>query len=351
MTTLLQYWDLARFDVTLCVLDAQAVVYRDRIPSGVNFVDLGSGRVRYSLFRLVRLVWRLQPDVVFSFLGYLNIALAGIKLFFPAGVKVLGRETAVVGEHLAGGSFRLLWEFAYRLLYSRLDGVICQSTDMRNDLVLRYGFPESRATLIHNPVDIDYVRALSVSPCPEMAISDNASRKKISLVAAGRLEQQKGFDLLIEAIALCSDPRLHLYLLGTGSQADSLGMLARSLGIEGQITFVGFQPNPYAWFARADAMVLSSRYEGFPNVVIEALACGTPVIATPAPGGVREILAQVPMCEMAEDISARSLADAILRLVKVGPKRLGDDVVSSYAAIPIVREYEKEVLRVAAQNI
>ena len=111
----------------------------------------------------------------------------------------------------------------------------------------------------------------------------------IYFVAAGRLTSVKGFDLMIEAIAMLNDLHIHLDILGEGILYNELKQQIQTCGVEDKVSLVGFQQNPYAWFSSADGFLLSSRYEAFPNVVLEALTCGTPVIAMPAPYGIKEI--------------------------------------------------------------
>jgi glycosyltransferase involved in cell wall biosynthesis len=189
--------------------------------------------------------------------------------------------------------------------------------------------------VINNPVDTNRIRYLA------KASLDNLTSKQdgcLYLVAAGRLSYQKGFDLLIEAIALCQNTSIYLTILGEGPKRKELEQLAEAKGVADRVSFAGFQQNPYAFFAHADAFVLSSRYEGFPNVVLEALACGTPVIATPAPGGVKEILENVDHCLLASEVSAEALAHKLSRFVK--GSRVSDCAVVPYSVDIITRQYE-----------
>jgi len=300
-------------------------VYRDDVPEDVEFIDLRCTRVRYALPKIMRLIWRRRPDVVFSTLGHLNLALAMVRPLLPNGVRYIGREGCVVSETLTEYTHPRLWAWAYRRFYGRFDVVVCQSLDMRDDLVGHFAFPPVKAVIIHNPVDIERIRYLAA----EVSSKDQEapachSETALHLVAAGRVSHQKGFDLLIEALALCDSRRPRLTLLGEGPLRPVLEELARQRGVAHRVRFAGFQKNPYPFFARADAFVLSSRYEGFPNVVLEALACGTSVIAMPCPGGVAEIAAVAGGVLLASAIDAQSLSAAIMRFVagETGTRRI-----------------------------
>ena len=155
---------------------------------------------------------------------------------------------------------------------------------------------------------------------------------------------EKGFDLLIEAAAMLRNRHVRFDILGEGPLLDDLKQLAQLKGVDKQVRFVGFQSNPYAWFARADGFVLSSRYEGFPNVVLEALTCGAPVIATPAPGGIREILDDMPECLLANDVSAEALAKAVSDWRAGSRKRVPDTAIKPYGLERIIGQYEAVLL-------
>jgi glycosyltransferase involved in cell wall biosynthesis len=205
---------------------------------------------------------------------------------------------------------------------------------MRDDLVRNFRFPEARSRIIHNPVDVERVRSLSAQPV-EFPVGDS---NVVSLVAAGRLDKEKGFDLLIEALALLDRPAVSLILLGQGPLKRSQEC-ARRQGVADRVHFVGFQSNPFAWFARADAFVLSSQYEGF------RMWC-----SNRWPAARRSSRRRLPAaransrwgrgCVMAEEMSARSLADAIKRWLDGPRRRVVETAVDSYRVERILGEYE-----------
>jgi glycosyltransferase involved in cell wall biosynthesis len=337
IVTLLRHLDRSRFRLVLAVVDTSGAVYLNDLPDDVEFIDLRCTRVRYALPKIAALIWKRRPDVVFSTLGHLNLALAMIRPLLPDHIHYIARETTLVSYGLRAYRFPQAWASLYHRFYKNLDLVVCQSRAMQADLVEHFAFPISKSAVIHNPVDVIRIRENAAKP----VLYPIVRAETIKLIAAGRLSAEKGFDLLIESIALLNDPRIHLTLLGEGQKANELKQQAEERAVATQISFAGFQPNPYAWFAHADAFVLSSRYEGFPNVVLEALACGTPVIATPAPGGTREILMDKEGCAIAESVSPLALASAISQWIEGGRKRITPDAIASYTLEKIVAEYEQ----------
>lgn len=344
IVTLLRHLDRTRFRLTLAVADMREAVYRDDVPEDVEVIDLQCSRVRYALPKIVGLIWKRRPDVVFSTLGHLNLALSMIRLLLPNGVRYIARESSIVSENIRGYRRPSIWRWAYRRFYGRFDAVVCQSHAMRNDLVDNFSLPAKKMRVIHNPVDIERIHRLAKEPLAASFESAGGvvGDAPLRLLAAGRLSHVKGFDLLIEALALCDDPHLQLTILGEGPLRSELEGLAREHGVAEQVHFAGFQKNPYPFFASADVFVLSSRFEGFPNVVLEAMACGTPVIATPAPGGVREILDGVVGCSLADSVSAPALAKAISHMSC--PACIPLAVLDPYRVAKIMHSYEQLLL-------
>lgn len=347
LVTLLNHLDGSRIHAALGVVDLRGAVYLSDLRSGVEVIDLDCRRVRYAMPKIVSLVKKRRPRVVLSTLGHLNLALAIARTLLPPNVRVIGRELTLASHGIRDFRARALWEWAYRRFYPRLDRVICESRATHDDLVEKFGFPADRAIVINNPLDVERIRALAKSGfAPEFRTRDSDGAS-IELVAVGRLSPEKGLDLLIDAIAICDDPRIRVSILGEGPLESGLREQAAARGLADRIRFLGFQRNPYPYMAHADALVLSSRFEGSPNVVLEAMACGTPVIACPAAGGIREILGGIEQCEIADDVSAPALASAIIRFLQCRPERVPESAVALYSAGHIARIHEKAILDAA----
>ncbi len=286
-----------------------------QVPPDVALHDLGVRRVRYAPGPLLRLTYRLRPRVVFSTLGYLNLALLASRLLFPKGVRLVVREANTVSAELATVGHARMWELGYRLLYPRADAIVCPARAVAEDLATRFGTPRGRLHHIPNPIDVEAIRRQAESG------SSPLSEGGLHLVAMGRLAPQKAFGKLLEAFRLIglARPDAHLWILGEGPERAVLEATALRLGISDRVHLPGFVANPFPWLRRAAVFVQSSEFEGLPNALLEALACGVPVVAVDEPGGTREILEEASGGLLVGGGSPEDLAAGIGRVLAGGP--------------------------------
>jgi glycosyltransferase involved in cell wall biosynthesis len=163
---------------------------------------------------------------------------------------------------------------------------------MRHELMTSFGVVKERILLLPNPVDVERIRVDMTSPVPQhFKVGGPAGRRLF--VASGRLVEQKGFDRLIDLWRVLPDKYL-LVVLGEGSQRQRLESMLSDERLRSRVRLEGYTDNPWAWYARADASLMPSRFEGMPNAALEALACGTPVVGTPEAGGLFELASEVP---------------------------------------------------------
>ena len=280
---------------------------RSLVPKGMHVHVLGRQRLRHARPSLLRWLRASRPRVVFSTLGHVNLALLAMRPLLPRGTRLVIREANTPSLALKRGQVPLpaLMRCAYRLLYPTADLVLCQHRSMAREMRTRFGVPAERTAVLPNPVDSACIRAGPPRREP------GPGRR---FVAAGRLTHQKGFDRLIDMVAGGeSDDRLCVF--GEGPDRAALEARSRALGTADRIRFAGFDPSPWRSYAGADAMLVSSRWEGLPNVALEALACGTPVIATPEAGGIAEVAAAAPAGAVAVAPWGESFRDALARVV------------------------------------
>jgi glycosyltransferase involved in cell wall biosynthesis len=278
VVTLLTHLDRARFEPHLALVVRRGPYLSD-LPPDVTVHDLG-GAGPLALVRLVRLIRRLRPAVVFSSRTFYSSVVLLLKAFAPAGVRFVTRENNLPSVHVPTMTFGAFKRRLYPVAHRRADAVVCQCEEMRDDAA-RAGVPPERLVVIANPLDLERAAARArdaVRPFP------TGGRH---LVAAGRLVPAKGFDLLLEALPRVWErvPDATLHLLGEGPEADALRARAERLGAAGRVRLEGFCVDPYPYYRHADLVVVPSRYEGFPNVALEAMAGGTPVVAFDFPGG------------------------------------------------------------------
>lgn len=283
--TVLRCLDRSRFHPVLVVLDAHGPL-TDSVPADVLVHDLDRPRLRSALLAVARKLRELRPATVVSTIGYLNIGVLALRPFLPRGTRIVVREANLPLQALRGMPTTTSARCFYRWLYGKADAVICPAKAVARPMIAEHRIPPDRVHVIFNPVDIEALRAAANEPEREAG----GGRR---FVAAGRLHRQKGFDRLLTLFReLPADSRL--LIMGVGHEHDSLCRQADDHGIGDRVTFAGFRAEPWSIMAGADAFLMPSRWEGMPNAALEALACGTPVIATPESGGIVEVAALAP---------------------------------------------------------
>jgi glycosyltransferase involved in cell wall biosynthesis len=299
-------------------LVTETLPQRDTMPSWVNVHALGASRVRSAGLKLIRLAWRLKPDVILSGMFHLNFLVLLLQPLFPHGTSIVVRQNGTVSAALDFGNLPVYTRILYRLLYPRADCVICQTHAMANDLADEIGIADKKLTVLNNPVDIDAVRATSTGHLPES--HDRAwPTPGPHLLAVGRLSREKGFDLLLSALVIVRSQfrTADLVIAGAGPEEKSLQAQCRELGLESVVNFVGHVDHPSIYFPGASVFVLSSRHEGMPNTLLEAAAGGLPIVASPACEGVCELLGDQPGAWLASEVSSQALAASLLAALRV----------------------------------
>ena len=293
-----------KFDIHLGLVTQQAGPIGALSPP-VSVHALGATRIRYGAFRILRLVWRLRPNVILSGMAHLNFLVLLMRPLFPRRTVVIVRQNTTVSAAVATSALPWWTRWLYRTLYLFADRIVCQSRAMADDLRAVTGIAVKRLVVLPNPIDLERIRG-GADPALWPSLGPN-------LLAIGRLAHEKGFDLLLRSFALIRRdfPHAGLVILGEGPEEPSLKQLAGELGLLDAVRFPGHVSAPWSFYAGASLFVLSSRHEGLPNALVEALAGDLPVVATPASGGVVDLLTGRPRAWLAHTASVDALYLAI----------------------------------------
>lgn len=283
--------------------------YLDLLPPEVRVIDLGGGRLWQRLPELANYLRENRPPVMLSTLDDINIAALWMRRLTGVDMRLVANvQNTISQEARRSKSLKVrLMPTLSRWFLNWADAVVPVSEGVGSDLQ-QIGVREDLIQVIHNPV---------VTPDlfeqAQAAIEHPWFQSEIPcLMSVGRLEYQKNFPLLLEAFAQVRKSRpLRLMILGEGNDRAALEAQIEQLGIREDVALPGFVSNPYAYLRQADLFVLSSWFEGLPTVLIEALAVGTPAVATNCPSGPAEILADGKYGALVEMGNVEQLANAI----------------------------------------
>jgi glycosyltransferase involved in cell wall biosynthesis len=302
-------------------------------------------------FALRRYLRSERPRLVVSFLSYFSTvsaakaALVGARVVFNQGTP----PTAFLAD--ADYTWRRPWRrrvfsLATRLVYPLADAVMTTSKGVAEELISSFGVAREQIHIVHNPVDLDAIRAAAAEA---IDAGHAGAWSHPVIVAAGRLADAKNYPLLINAFAILRRTTpAKLFILGQGDREDDIRAEIARLGVGGDVILGGFQANPWKYIARADVFALSSTYEGFGNVLVEAMACGVPVVATGSPGprevlrdGIDGLLVERHEAAPFADALGRVLADSALRRRMAVAARQG----AERFALPVVVAAHDRVFR------
>lgn len=263
--------DPRKFAVTLVIIGGSQLL-ADQIPAGTQVIQLGANRLRQGLPRLLRCLRRLQPAIIVSVMGYLNLALLVLRSLLKGKPRIVVREANMLSATVAELPWWLGAGQLYRSLYPRADAIVVPVSAIAAEIAKVAPAAQARTVVIRNPVNEQALRWRATPP-------QRPAGGGLVLVGAGRLTAQKGFDRLIELMPrLANDTRLTIF--GDGPDRATLERRIARLGLIGRVTLAPFSLGLPAAIAGADLFVLPSRWEGLPNVVLEALALGVAVVAS-----------------------------------------------------------------------
>lgn len=346
LLNILNNLDESKFIPTLVTLNYDGN-YEKYLNENIKFIKLPTKRLRSAIFPLAKVIRQEKAEIVFSTIpNYNTIAILG-NLFSFTPARNIVREAALLGgTPTADLKLRL-----YGLLYTFASKVIALSYGVKENIEKRYKVDSKKIDVIYNPVDtVKIAESITAGEIKPEHASIFDGKEKI-IITAGRLHHDKDQATLIKAFAeVRKKIDARLVILGEGELEQELKQLAKELDLADKIHFLGFQENPYIYFAHADVFVLTSKREGFGHVLAEALASGIPVVSTWALPGAKEVLHNGEFGLMCEVGNAKEIADRISEVfawtdeerdavISEGLKR-----IDAFQAETIVKQYERMFL-------
>ncbi len=306
---------MLKFNIPLDLLlaDAQGP-YLGQLPKEVRSFNLKTGRVVKSILPLSKYLKINKPQLLISHLSHANVAVLIARELARVHTPILVVEhsnfSASYSEQITAKFIPTLM----KTMYSKAEAIIGVSQGIVDDLESQFNFPKHKLHVIYNPVvDEDLYSKAKMSLEHPWFQPDSPP----VFLAVGRLTKQKDFNTLIEAFAIARKfVKARLIILGEGELRTELELLIRKLGLSGDILMPGFVDNPYMYMSKAKAFVLSSLWEGLPTVLIEAMACGCPVISTDCPSGPKEILENGKYGTLIPVGDTKSLSLAMLKVLE-----------------------------------
>jgi len=346
--------DPSRWDRSMYLFKREGPYLAD-VQTSINLAS-GSHESRVGRWLdLRRFVAATRPQLIVAFLSYFAVLTAVRSAC--VGARVVFNQQTPMSAFLddADYQWRQPWQrracsLATRIGYRCADAVVTTSKGVADDLVAAFDVVRDRIHVVHNPVDLDAISRAAAEP---LVPEHEALWTTPAVVAAGRLADAKNYPLLIDAFVLLRRTvPARLFILGEGEREAALREHITRAGLADAVVLCGFQKNPWKYVARANVFALSSRYEGFGNVLVEAMACGVPVVGTASPG-TREIVTVGTDGLLVERHEPAALAAALERVLTDEPLRarmsLAARTSAARFAVPaVVAAYDRVLSEVLA---
>lgn len=345
VSNILKFIDRSIFEPELAVL-TMVGDYMNSLPNNIIFHNMNIRRSRYSMISLSRVIKKVKPQIIFSTLPEIDSAVYIAVKLSACSTKVVFRSPNFLSTYFfevpVYTRFFSLWAYRYA------DKIISSTEEMRTDMYNNFNMPPDKIKVIPNPIDIEMIEKKSIEPINDPLFQMKSLEKYPIIMAMGRLAKQKGFSYLLRAFKIVRDKlKARLVILGEGEKKNELENLAQNLNISTDVSFIGFKSNPYKYLSHANLFVLSSLWEGFPNAIIEAMACGTPVISTNCSSGPKEIITSCVNGLLVPPENPEEMAKAILEVLT--NKKLSEKIAE--AGSKKVNEFDIKKIMSAYENL
>lgn len=335
-TTLANQLLLKGYKVNLIVINLENSIYHKHLNPNINLVNLNKKHARQTFVSIAKLLRLENPKKIFVFNPQISLMLIILKRILKLQTKIISRNINTLSKDRENQTImnRFVIDNLYKMLYSKSDLLIAQSTGMKQDLIKNYKVPPHKIKVINNPISPNIIRYQN------KVYQTNKKKKQILFV--GRLTEQKGLQYLLAALSesIKVYPDITLKIIGEGPLKDKLLDQINQMNLNNNVQLKGFQMNIAPYYLESTVTVLSSIYEGFPNVLIESIALGTPVVAFDCPSGPSEIIIENVNGYLVDYKNSKDLSKKILKaLSRVWDRSQIMNTSKIYNEENIIRDY------------
>lgn len=329
------------YKVTLVVFSLKSEVYLDSLNKNIKIVNLKSNNNMVSFYKLGAYLFKAQPKKILSFNYHISFFLSIYKKIFNFKMKLISRSISTISKELEGKSLykRIILKKSIYFAYKNSDHIISQSNGMKRDLIKFLNISEEKIITIYNPV------------AKEIEKSSDSNSQKIkerNILFIGRLEEEKGLKYLLRIFSKLKNDddfkKYKLTLVGEGSLKEELKKHCQKLNISNDVIFEGFREDVISFYKKSEVVVLTSLYEGFPNVLIESITLGTPVVAFDCENGPNEIIKNGKNGYLVEFLNVDMFVEKLKKVLVNGfsTKKI-KKTASIYRIDNIIKKYMKVV--------
>lgn len=311
-----------------------------QVPANLQIVDLNVNNPLTMLVKVIQYLRMNRPKALISPFEVTSLVAVLAKFLSHTSTRVVVRLSVALSKHKRVWFKKLLERMAVSLLYRFADAIIAVSHGVAKDFSLYSGIPLQRIQVVYNPIISENFMQDRDQPVDHPLLLGN--EKLPMILGVGRLTEQKDFPTLLRAFDMVVKERpARLIILGEGEDRQRLESLASQLNIQNRVYFPGITVNPLAFMKRASVFVLSSKWEGLPGALIQALACGCPVVSTDCPSGPSEILDQgkygplVPVGDISS--MARAIKDVLDKPYRTPP----ESWMEKFKSTVVIEQYKK----------
>lgn len=327
--TVMNYFADKGYQVNVVVQNLCDDIHSRDLRENIDVHSLECTSARNSLMKLIRYVKHREIEYAWVFGPEMAVNLYIAKVISRKKFPIYARSINTLSEEFkrTKSFFRKhITHMMIKCLYHNVNAIVAQSKNMETDLIKNYGFNPEQVYVINNALSDKYEEELKVMPI-------QLNHKYF--LYAGRLEEQKGLKMLLESFAGMKVNNVELYIVGEGTQKEELLQYVGKLGISHKVRFIGYTDNMINYYRSAIATVLTSYYEGFPNVLIESLSCGTPIVSFDLPSGPKEIITSdngilveyLNVEKMAKALDAAALRNWNRQDIKLSAERYSQKVI------------------------